>query len=221
MIEHIDEQSLPRAVEELARRDADVARAVAEAGEPPLRRQPRGFPALLRIIVAQQVSVASAQAIWDRLAAAGLAEAPEPVLAHDEDSLRALGLSRPKARYVLALARSLIDRTFRPESLDALDDEAAITAVTALKGLGRWSAECYLLFSHGRPDVFPADDVGLMIGAQKLKGLTARPDAAALRALVEPWRPYRAVGARLLWHYRRSAVLPAPTPLAGAAPLPV
>jgi DNA-3-methyladenine glycosylase II len=198
----IDEQTLPEALAALARLDPDCARALDEVGPPPLRYRPPGFATLLRVIVAQQVSLASAAAIWARLEAACDPLVPERILEQSEEALRAVGLSRQKARYARSLAETMRAGQLNVAALEALDDEAAIAAVTAVKGLGRWSAEVYLLFSLGRPDVWPADDVGLMMGAQKLKRLPERPDARAMRSLAEPWRPWRAVAARLLWHYR-------------------
>ncbi len=198
----IDERSLPEALQALGRLDGDFARALKEVGPPPLRYRPPGFATLLRIIVAQQVSLASAAAIWARLEAACRPLEPGRLLALDEAALRVAGLSRQKARYARSLAETLLSGQLDEAQLQGLDDESAIEAVTAVKGLGRWSAEVYLLFSLGRPDVWPADDVGLMMGAQKLKRLPERPDARAMRALAEPWRPWRAVAARCLWHYR-------------------
>jgi DNA-3-methyladenine glycosylase II len=201
----VTEATLPDALAALADLDHDMARAVAEAGPPPLRYRPPGFATLLRIIVAQQVSLASAQAIADRLAAACDPMTPERFLALTDDDLRLTGLSRPKQRYARSLAAEIDSGAIDLERIAGLDDEAAIAELTRAKGIGRWSAEVYLLFSLGRPDVFPADDVGLMIGAQRVKRLDARPDRRALSGLAEAWRPYRAVAARMLWHYRRQA----------------
>lgn len=206
--DRITEESLPAAVEALVALEPDFARAVAEAGPPPLRYSPPGFATLLRIIVAQQVSLASAAAIWARLEALVAPLEPERMLQFDETALRTAGLSRAKARYALSLADLLRSGALDLEELNRLDDEAAVARLVQVKGLGRWSAECYLLFSHGRPDVFPAEDVGLMQGLQRLRQMPVRPDGRELRALAEAWKPLRAVAARLLWHYRRFAVLP-------------
>jgi DNA-3-methyladenine glycosylase II len=201
----VTEETLPEALAALAALDPDMDRAIAEAGPPPLRYRPPGFATLLRIIVAQQVSLASAQAIADRLAAACDPMTPERFLRLTDDDLRLTGLSRPKQRYARSLAAEIASGGIDLARIAALDDEAAIAELTRAKGIGRWSAEVYLLFSLGRPDVFPVDDVGLMIGAQKVKRLDARPDRRALAGLAEGWRPYRAVAARMLWHYRRQA----------------
>ena len=205
--------ALSRGLEALARLDPDLGAAYRDFGAPPLRAEQPGYRALLRIIVGQQVSVASASAIWGRLQEAcggsplgGIQ--PEAFLALDEDALKAVGLSRQKMAYGRAIAEDLVSGRVDLESLSGLDDEAAIAELRKLKGIGRWSAEVYLLFSLGRPDVFPADDLGLMIGVQKLKRLAARPDARTLRDLVAPWRPWRAVAARLIWHVRGQLALP-------------
>ena len=204
--------ALSRGLEALARLDPDLGAAYRDFGAPPLRAEQPGYRALLRIIVGQQVSVASASAIWGRLQEACGGRAgdvrPQRFLALDEDALKAVGLSRQTRAYGRAIAGDLESGRVDLESLAGLDDEAAIAELRKLKGIGRWSAEVYLLFSLGRPDVFPADDLGLMIGVQKLKRLAARPDARTLRDLVAPWRPWRAVAARLIWHVRGQLALP-------------
>ena len=206
------EAALREGLEQLARLDPDLGAAYRDFGAPPLRNEAPGYRALLRIIVGQQVSVASASAIWNRLLAAcggprGEIQ-PEGFLALDEDALKAVGFSRQKTAYGRAIADDLVSGRVDLEALTGLNDEAAIAELCKLKGIGRWSAEVYLLFSLGRPDVFPADDLGLMIGVQKLKQLAERPDAKTLRDLVAPWQPWRAVAARLIWHVRGNLGLP-------------
>lgn len=212
MITIVTEETLPQGLDQLSRLDPDLGAVYREFGAPPLRAEPPGYKALLRIIVGQQVSVASASAIWSRLLAASADErgdvAPEVFLAHDDAALKAIGLSRQKMAYGRSIAEDLASGRIDLEGLAETDDEAAIAELCKLKGIGRWSAEVYLLFSLGRPDVFPADDLGLMVGVQKLKGLAERPDAKTLRRLVEPWRPWRAVAARLIWHVRGQLGLP-------------
>lgn len=204
----IDDESLSKALDALGQQDGDFARALEEVGPPPLRNRPHGFPTLLRIIVAQQVSLASAQAIWDRLEAACQPLEPAGLLALGEEGLRTVGFSRQKIRYGMSLAELFESGALEPTLLDSLEDEDAIARLTEVKGIGRWSAEVYLLFAMGRPDVFPADDLGLMMGAERLKRLNERPSAKALRAMAEDWRPWRAAAARMLWHYRQKAALP-------------
>jgi DNA-3-methyladenine glycosylase II len=189
---------LKRGLAELAEADRDFARVLELYGPPPRRVRPPGFATLTQAILAQQVSRASADAIWSRLAAAVAPFTPEGVLALDEPALRRLGLSQQKARYARALAAALGERR-----LARAEDEAAIEMLTALPGIGRWTAEIYLLAALQRPDVWPAADLALMIAVERLKGLPARPTAREMIALAEAWRPWRAVAARLLWHYYR------------------
>lgn len=207
------ENSLTEGCEALAVADADLARAYRAHGLPPLRYRPPTYDTLLRIIVAQQVSVASANAIWGRLQARLQASetpvTPEAFLTLGGDDLRTVGFSRQKTAYGQAIAEDLASGRVDLGAVEAMEDEAAIAELVKLKGIGRWSAECFLLFSYGRPDVWPADDVGLMIGMEKIKGLKKRPDAKRMRRLAEAWRPWRGVAARLLWHVRKLDVVPA------------
>jgi DNA-3-methyladenine glycosylase II len=183
--------------------DADLAGVLERHGPPPPRRRPQGFASLLHIIVEQQVSVASAKAIWTRLET-GLGRVdPATVLAHDVEALRGFGLSLPKARYARALAEAVDGGGLDFDRLAGLDDEAAIAALVAVKGIGRWTAEVYLLAALQRPDVWPAADLALMAAAADLKGLAARPNAREMVALSAAWRPWRAYAARLLWHHYR------------------
>lgn len=185
----------------LAERDPVLARA--HAAVPPFdwRERPAGFAGLVQLITEQQVSVASAQAIWARVAA-GLGEVtPQAVLAHDVAGLKAFGLSAPKARYALGIASAHVDATVDLSALAALDDEAAITALVSLKGIGRWTAEVYLLFCEGRLDAFPAGDVALQEAVRVLEGAQARLSEKALYARAAQWRPYRGVATHMLWDY--------------------
>lgn len=182
----------------LARIEPRFAHALTLTGPPPLRRREDGFTALLGAIVSQQVSVASANAIWARLEAAGFAD-PAAVAASTEDELRAHGLSRQKARYARALAEAGIDYP----ALRSLPDEAVVTELVAVPGIGRWTAEIYAMFSLGRADVFAPADLALQEAARLLFGLPGRPTEKALRAMAESWSPWRAVAARLLWAYYR------------------
>ncbi|MFN3279553.1 MAG: DNA-3-methyladenine glycosylase family protein [Paracoccus hibiscisoli] len=176
------------------------ARVLPELGPLPLRRQPYGFAAMAQAIVGQQVSVAAAAAIWGRLQAAGL-DRQQTLRDADDDRLRAAGLSRPKARYLRGIAAAGLDW----EGLRALPDDRAIAELVALPGIGVWTAEIYLKFALGRPDVFAAGDLALQEAARGMYGLADRPGPAALRALAEPWAPWRAVAARGLWAYYRGA----------------
>lgn len=185
----------------LAARDPVLATADAQTPAFPWRLRPGGFPGLVKMIVEQQVSVASAAAIWRRVEA-GLGEVtPDAVLARDLDTLRSFGLSAPKARYAHGLAGAVRSGQVDFAQLDRLDDAEAVAALTALKGVGRWTAETYLMFCHGRTDVFPAGDVALQEAHRVAAGLAARHGEKALYLCAEAWRPHRGVAAHLLWAY--------------------
>lgn len=180
----------------LAAADARFAGALGVVGDLPLRRHADGFTALLDAIVGQQVSVASANAIWARMEAAGVVSV-EGVLAATDEDLRLAGLSRQKARYAKALAGSGIDFI----ALRGMPDEVVIAELVAVPGIGRWTAEIYAMFALGRADVFAPGDLALQEGAKLLFGLEARPTEKALRGMAEAWSPWRAVAARVLWAY--------------------
>jgi DNA-3-methyladenine glycosylase II len=182
----------------LAGRCSRMAHALDRTGTLPLRLRADGFPALLHAIVSQQVSVASARAIWGRMEAAGMTE-PGVVARATGDELRALGLSRQKIRYAQALAGAGIDYT----GLRALPDGDVLETLVAVPGIGAWTAEIYAMFSLGRADVFAPGDLALQEATRCLYGMEARPTAAALRRMAEDWSPWRSVAARLLFAYYR------------------
>lgn len=200
-----DQDLLQRALVHLGKADRDFARAIAEIGPPPPRGRPASFMALLHVIVAQQVSTHAAKAISDRLEAAMAAPTPEAFLALTDADLKAVGFSRQKMVYGRDLAAAFLDGRLSIPRLRRQPDEEAITAITAIKGLGTWSAEVFLLFNLKRPDIMPAQDLALMVAAQRLKRLADRPNAKELRTIAEPWRPFRSFAARMLWHYYRNA----------------
>lgn len=190
------EDCVREGAEWLALRDPRFAHALDLTGPLPLRRRADGFSALLSSIVSQQVSVASANAIWARLEGAGMTKADALAAATDE-GLRALGLSRQKARYGRALAVAAID-------YDGLRDqptEDVIATLTQVPGIGRWTAEIYAMFALGHADVFAPADLALQESARLLFGLPDRPTERAIRSMAEDWTPWRAVAARLLWAY--------------------
>ena len=156
---------------------------------------------MLKLILEQQVSVASAAAIWKRLDEGLGAVTPPAVLAHDIDRLKRFGLSTPKARYVIALAEAASEGRIDYDRLRELDDGAAVAELIALKGIGRWTAEVYLMFCDGRRDLFPAGDLALQEGRRMAEGTQVRMGEKALYARAECWRPYRGVAAHLLWAY--------------------
>jgi DNA-3-methyladenine glycosylase II len=177
-----------------------LARAYLQTGPLPLRRRADGFAELLSAIVSQQVSVASANAIWGRLQAAGLTS-EDAVRATAEEDMRGLGLSRQKARYAHALAEAGIDY----DALRAAPDAEVVRTLTAVSGIGVWTAEIYAMFSLGRPDVFAAGDLALQEAARLLYDLPERPKDRALRDMARAWSPWRSVAARLLFAYYRVA----------------
>jgi len=191
------------ALDRLIDRDPDLAVIERRAGALPWRTRPAGFPGLLQAIVGQQISNQAAAAIWGRVRALPGALEPARLAALSDEALRGAGLSRPKVAHARSLAAAFLDGTLEQGHLACLDDEAAIAVIASVRGLGRWTAEVYLLFALGRYDVFPAADLALAAAATDLKRLTARLSQTELRALAEPWRPARALAARLLWHHWR------------------
>ena len=199
----LTEKDLRTALERLAVQDQDIARALDQVDFPAERRQgPPSFENLLRVIVGQQLSVKAATTIFGRIQAA-LADGfePEAVVAMSDERLRSLGLSRPKIRYTRGLCEAILDGSLDPATWADLPDEVVAEQITRLTGFGRWSAEMILLFSLGRPDVWPADDLAIQAGVHRLKGLPERPNRRQTDAIAEPWRPYRGAVAIFVWHY--------------------
>lgn len=192
------EADLAEGVEWLTARDPELARIMPELLPLPLRRRADGFAAISDAIVAQQLSTHAARAISARMAEAGLVT-PDAIAAADDEALRAAGLSRPKQRYLRAIAAAPLDWP----ALRAMPDAEVIEALVSLPGIGRWTAEIYLKFALGRADAFAAGDLALAEAARLLYGLPDRPGPAALTELAERWRPWRAVAARALWAYYR------------------
>ena len=192
---------LADAARHLAGRDPDLARIHDALGPPPLWDREPGFPTLIHIILEQQVSLASARAAMDRLLAAAFPLTPEKFLTFDDAQLKAIGFSRQKTGYGRVLARALLDG-FDLDGLQALDDESARGELLKLKGIGHWSADIYLLMALRRPDIWPRGDLALVAAITDVKHLDHRPTPEAFDALGGPWRPWRAVAARMLWqHY--------------------
>ncbi|PZO91371.1 MAG: DNA glycosylase [Sphingomonas sanxanigenens] len=197
-------EQLKLSLDALAAIEPAMAAAVARVGYPAPRLRERGYETLLRTIVGQQVSVAAANAVWARLdAGIGGAVDPEKLLGASDDTLRAAGLSRQKSGYARSLAglvaEGALDLAHLPE-----DDEQAIAELVRIKGIGRWSAEIYLLFAEGRPDIWPAGDLAVQIEIGRIMGHNARPDEKTLRAIAEPWRPHRGAAAILAWHHYKA-----------------
>lgn len=187
---------------ELAALDPALARVHAATPDFEWRIRPGGYEGLLHLIVYQQVSLASAAAIWARtVAGLGGAVTAEAVLAHDIETLRGFGLSLPKARYAHDIARAQVEGRVDFDGLDLLPDDAAMTALLSLRGVGRWTAETFLMFAHGRTDLFPAGDVALQEAIRWADVSPQRPTEQAARARAEIWRPHRGVAAHLLWRW--------------------
>jgi len=183
--------------------DADFATIQQRAGPLPWRRRSAGFPGLLQAIVAQLISNQAAAAIWGRLHRLPGARDPMQFLALADEDLRGAGLSRPKILHARALASAFVSGALNADRLAAMDDDDAIQAIAAVRGMGPWSAEIYLVFALERPDVFPAGDIALAAALADLKHLPSRPKQADLRMMAQAWRPVRSVAARLLWHHWR------------------
>ena len=199
-IEPLNEESLARLARLLARRDADLAAIHRAWGVPPLWGREEGFATLIHIILEQQVSLASARAAFARLQEAAPVTPPHFLRFADEE-LKRFGFSRQKARYGRLLAAALLAGEIDLSVLRHLPDEEVRARLTRLKGIGEWTADIYLLMALRRPDVWPAGDLALAVALQRVKRLPARPRPDELRAFAEPWRPYRAVAARLLWQF--------------------
>jgi DNA-3-methyladenine glycosylase II len=200
-------RSIRTAVEALVGREPAFGRVVEKFGVPEPRSSNRGAETLLRTIVGQQVSVAAARSMWSKLEAAfGSPPDLSLLLVASDEELRAAGMSRQKSGYIRSLAELVISGELDLDALPA-DDEEAIALLTKIKGIGRWSAEIYLLFAEGRPDVFPAGDLAVLVELGRIMGLKDKPTEKQLRELAEAWRPYRGAAAVLAWHSYNSAVL--------------
>ena len=192
----------------LAGTDPLVGQAIELVGYPKPRHRPKQFSTLLQIIASQQISTHAAAAVWNRLHEfLGGDVSARSVLACSEESLREAGLSTRKAEYALDLAGKCDSGDLNLRSLRHLSDEDAIAAIISVRGLGRWSAEIYLLFAEGRADVWPADDLAIQVAFQQLHGLDERPKAKVFYPMTEKWSPHRGAGALLMWKLYGSATL--------------
>ena len=204
----VTEVTLRRAAKILARRDSDLAAILEQFGPPPLWARPPGFSTLVKIILEQQVSLASAASLFLRLKKNTTPFRPARMIELGEAHLKSCGLTRQKTAYCLHLAESLQARRLRLSQLGQMSDADVRTALTQIKGLGAWSADVYLLMVLRRPDIFPATDLALVSAVTELKQLRLRANTNQLLEMAEAWRPYRSVAARMLWQYylaKRSA----------------
>lgn len=184
--------------------DPRFAAGLAAYGHPPLRTAEEGYAALLRAIVGQQVSVYAARSIWDRVATLVNPMTPQRLLEFSDAQLRACGLSNNKVKFARSLALDTAEKRIVFEALPELDDDQVVAMLTQAKGIGRWTAEIYMMFALGRPDVMPANDLGLIVAVQSLFGLRKRPAPEKLLKMANAWRPWRTVAALFLWHYRHN-----------------
>lgn len=193
-------EDLNAGLDALAARDPAFAAALERVGYPAPRIRARGYATLLRTILGQQVSVKAADAVWRKLEVLGDPRDPAVVAALDDDSLRACGFSRQKTGYARSLAEEVTSGRLDLDNLPA-DDEEAIAQLVRVKGIGRWSAEVYLLFAEGRPDIWPAGDLAVQIETGRILGLPERPSEKQTRELAEAWRPHRGAAAIFTWHH--------------------
>jgi len=195
----LDEKTLRSAVKSLTERDSDLAAVVARHGPPPLWTRPPGFSTLTRIILEQQVSLSSARAAYDRLTKRIGEPVPEAFLTLSDVELKRIGFSRQKIHYVRLLSERVLNGSFRFDELNGLGDDEARLRLTDLKGVGRWSADIYLLMALRRPDVWPRGDLALTSAVTRIKKLTRIPSAEEFDEIGELWRPWRSVAARIAW----------------------
>ena len=197
----LDQATFSQGVRELAERDADLATVVKRYGMPPLWVREPGFPSLVYIILEQQVSLASAKAAFDRLNDAARPLTPGRFLQLSDGVLKRIGFSRQKTHYARLLAMEIQKRRLDLRAMHALPDDAARERLLALKGIGPWTADIYLLSALRRPDIWPVGDLALATAVQEVKRLRKRPSPERLEKMSAPWRPWRAVAARLFWHH--------------------
>ena len=194
-----------QALVELARCDPDLDAIITKHGPPPMWRREPGFATLIHIILEQQVSLASAKAAFDKLLLQLSDLTPDRFLTLDDGTLRSIGFSRQKTRYCRILAAAVVDGSLPLKDLEEMPEHQVRDRLEALTGIGRWTADVYLLMALGRPDIWPAGDLALVIAVQDIKRLATRPKSDQMEDLAEPWKPWRAVAARILWHHYLSS----------------
>lgn len=201
MISIFDQTTFQTALEELSRIDPDLGRIIREYGPPPMWQREQGFATLLRIILEQQVSLASARAVFEKLSQALTPFSPQNFLKFSDDELKSCGFSRQKTAYGRYLAQAIVEGSLDLAELSELADETVKARLMKIKGIGHWTADIYLLMALGRPDIWPAGDLALIKAVHQLKGFSAKPPADKLARISQIWKPWRAVAARLLWHF--------------------
>lgn len=201
-------EELKASLDALAAREPRIAAALERVGYPEPRTGERGYQTLLRAIVGQQVSIQAAASMWAKLTGL-VGDPPDPraLIGASDETLRSAGLSRQKASYARSLAEEVLSGRLDFERLPA-DDEEAIAELVRVKGIGRWTAEIYLLFAEGRPDIWPAGDLAVQIETGLIMGLDGKPAEKPLRELAEAWRPHRGAMAIFAWHHRHMSFDP-------------
>lgn len=197
----MDNIAFNKDVDKLIERDRDLAEIVSTYGYPPTWQRKPGFATLIRIILEQQVSYASAKAAFQRLNDAVEILNPQSFLTLNDGELRAIGFSRQKSRYGRILAQAVADRTLNLARLSSLNDRAIRDELTGIKGIGDWTVDIYLMMALQRQDVFPTKDLAVAIAVKEIKNLATRPQAAELAEIAQLWQPYRAIATKILWHY--------------------
>ena len=197
----ITKEIFKQAVETISKRDPDLNKFYRKSGLPLLRYRPPGYGTLLKVICGQQVSTAAARAITGRLDSIAKPMTPEIFLGLSEIKVRQIGLSRQKEIYGRVIAEAIISGKFSLRKIANMEDEEAVAEMMILKGIGRWTAEVYLIFALRRPDLWPIDDLGVVKGVMGMKGLTSRPSRQELIQIGELYKPWRSAAARMMWHF--------------------
>jgi DNA-3-methyladenine glycosylase II len=202
---HLTARSFSIALKTLQSSDSDLGRVLQDYGPPPMWAREPGFESLTQIILEQQVSLASARAVFVKLKAICSPLTPTRFIEIDDLTLREAGFSRQKTRYVRNLARSILEGSIDLDRLEKIPDLDARSELIKLTGIGPWTADIYLLMALRRPDIWPTADLALAVAVQKLKALDERPKEESLQQISEAWKPWRSVAARILWHYYLSS----------------
>jgi DNA-3-methyladenine glycosylase II len=197
----MDQVAFIKVIQEIIKRDRDLAQVITKLGYPPQWQRKPGFPTLIQIILEQQVSLASALATFNRLNLAVTTLTPATFLSLDDLQLKEIGFSRQKTRYCRELAQAIMEQMLNLDELANLDDLSIRRQLTAIKGIGDWSVDMYLMMALQRLDIFPSKDLAVAIAIQEIKNLPSRPSTKALELIAQPWQPYRAIATQILWHY--------------------
>jgi DNA-3-methyladenine glycosylase II len=197
----MDQVAFITIIQKLTKRDRDLAQIISKLGYPPQWQRKPGFATLIQIILEQQVSLASALATFNRLNLAVTTLTPATFLSLDDLQLKEIGFSRQKTRYGRELAQAIMEQMLNLDKLANLDDLSIRKQLTAIKGIGDWSVDMYLMMALQRLDIFPSKDLAVAIAIREIKNLPSRPSTTALELIAQPWQPYRAIATQILWHY--------------------